>query len=69
MPLLLHHHGQIVESRITALDAGEDEALKALLECVLLSPLKHLDFKLPACLRNADQDVRSSPEVGGPKGI
>ena len=37
MPLLLHHYGQIVELWITALDAGDDEALKALLECVLLS--------------------------------
>ena len=34
MPLLLHHHGQIVELWIAAMDAGEDEALKALLEYV-----------------------------------
>ena len=38
MPLLLHHHGQIVELWITALDAGDNEALKALLEYVSLSP-------------------------------
>jgi hypothetical protein len=32
MPLLLHHHGPIVELWIAALDVGDHEALKALLE-------------------------------------
>lgn len=32
MPLLLHHHSQIVELWVAALDAGDNEALKPLLE-------------------------------------
>lgn len=32
MPLLLHHHSQIVGLWVVALDAGDDEALKPLFE-------------------------------------
>ena len=54
MPSLLHHHSQIVELWVTALDAGDNEALKALLEYVPRSGRNLLILNYP----------QPSPETG-----
>ena len=37
MPLLLHHWSEVIDAWLEAVDIGDDEGLKPVLECVALS--------------------------------